>query len=111
MQECIFCKIARGEIPSEIVYQDETVLAFKDIRPQAPVHLLIIPREHIPTWNENTDHVVGAMWQVVRKMAQSMGIHESGYRVVANCNKDGGQEVFHIHLHLLGGRPLHWPPG
>ncbi|MFN4216427.1 MAG: histidine triad nucleotide-binding protein [Brevinematales bacterium] len=111
MQECIFCKIARGEIPSEIVYQNETVVAFKDIRPQAPIHVLIVPREHLPTWNENVDHVIGAMWQAVRTIAREMGIDESGYRVVANCNRDGGQEVFHIHLHLLGGRPLKWPPG
>lgn len=111
MQECIFCKIARGEIPSEIVYQNDKVVAFKDIRPQAPIHVLIIPREHIPTWNENTDHLVVAMWQAVRTIAKEMGIEQSGYRVVANCNRDGGQEVFHIHLHLLGGRPLKWPPG
>ncbi len=111
MQDCIFCKIARGEIPAEVVYQDETVVAFKDIRPQAPVHILIIPREHIPTWNDNVDHVVVPMWQVVRKLAKELGIAESGYRVVANCNRDAGQEVFHIHLHLLGSRPLKWPPG
>jgi len=111
MQDCIFCKIARGEIPAEIVYQNDTVVAFKDIRPQAPVHVLVIPREHISTWNDDTDHVIVALWQAVRTLARDLGIHESGYRVVANCNRDGGQEVFHVHLHLLGGRPLKWPPG
>ena len=111
MQDCIFCKIAQGEIPADIVYQNETVVAFKDIKPQAPIHVLIIPRQHIPTWNDNVDSVVVEMWRAVREIAAQLGVAESGYRVVANCNRDAGQEVFHIHLHLLGGRSLKWPPG
>lgn len=111
MQDCIFCKIAKGEIPADIVYQDEVVVAFRDIHPQAPIHILIIPRQHISTWNDPVEEVIVPMWQAAQRIAQSFDVAESGYRVVANCNRDAGQEVFHIHLHLLGKRPLKWPPG
>ncbi|MFC1654455.1 histidine triad nucleotide-binding protein [Myxococcota bacterium] len=114
MSECIFCKIVRGEIPSEIVYQDDVCLAFRDINPGAPTHVLIIPREHIATLNDLTpehESTVGHILLVAREIAGQQGVAASGYRVVANCNSDGGQAVFHIHFHLLGGRQLSWPPG
>jgi histidine triad (HIT) family protein len=111
---CIFCKIIKGEIPSQIVYQDAEVLAFKDIQPKAPVHLLIIPKKHIPTLlnlTENEKENVGRLILVANKLAKENKIAESGYRLVFNCNQDAGQAVFHIHLHMLGGRQLSWPPG
>ncbi len=114
MEECIFCKIARHEISSDIIYEDEEFVAFKDINPQAPVHILIIPRKHIPTINDLSSEDVsltGKMILLAKKLAQENGIAEKGYRLVFNCNREAGQMVFHIHLHLLGGRPMGWPPG
>ena len=114
MSECIFCKIVRGEIPSEIVFQDDVCLAFRDINPGAPTHILIIPKEHIATLNDlapEHESTVGHILLVAGEIAGQMGVAASGYRVVANCNSDGGQAVFHIHFHLLGGRQLTWPPG
>lgn len=111
---CIFCKIQQGEIPAEIIYRDDKVLAFRDIQPQAEHHLVIIPLEHIATLNELTnDHtqLIGQMVQTATKLAKELNIAEDGYRLVMNCNANGGQTVFHIHLHLLGGRLMHWPPG
>jgi len=114
MGDCIFCKIVAGEIPSDIVFQDDVCLAFRDINPGAPVHILIIPKEHIATLNDLTpeqESTVGHILLAAKKIAGQLGVDASGYRVVANCNSDGGQVVFHIHFHLLGGRKLSWPPG
>jgi histidine triad (HIT) family protein len=114
MSDCIFCKIRDGEIPAEVVYSDDACLAFKDIHPAAPVHVVVIPKEHIATLNDvgaQQAPVIGALFTAVGKVAESLGVAESGYRLVANCNADAGQEVFHIHFHLLGGRSLNWPPG
>lgn len=111
---CIFCKIIKGEIQSQNVYEDTDVIAFKDIQPKAPVHLLIIPRKHIPTLlnlTENEKDIIGKLVLVANKLAKEQNIAESGYRLVFNCNRDAGQAVFHLHLHLLGGRQLGWPPG
>lgn len=108
-EETIFSKIIRGEIPADIVFQDDTVTAFRDISPQAPTHILIIPNKLIPTVNDVTaqdEQVLGHLFVVATKIAQQEGIAEEGYRLVMNCNKHGGQEVFHIHMHLLGGKPL-----
>lgn len=108
-EETIFSKIIRGEIPADIVFQDDTVTAFRDISPQAPTHILIIPNKLIPTVNDVTaqdEQVLGHLFVVAAKIAQQEGIAEEGYRLVMNCNKHGGQEVFHIHMHLLGGKPL-----
>ncbi|MBG3131400.1 purine nucleoside phosphoramidase [Proteus mirabilis] len=108
-EETIFSKIIRGEIPAKIVFQDDTVTAFRDISPQAPTHILIIPNKLIPTVNDVTaedEQVLGHLFVVAAKIAQQEGIAEDGYRLVMNCNKHGGQEVFHIHMHLLGGKPL-----
>lgn len=105
----IFSKIINKEIPAEIVYQDEQVTAFKDINPLAPVHILIVPNKEVPTVNDLTDSdeaVMGKLFTVARQIAKDQGIAESGYRLVMNCGADGGQEVFHVHLHLLGGRKL-----
>jgi histidine triad (HIT) family protein len=108
-EETIFSKIIRKEIPSEIVYQDETATAFRDINPQAPTHILIIPNKVIPTVNDVTgddEQVVGHLFTVAAKIAEQEGIADDGYRLIVNCNKHGGQEVFHLHLHLMGGRPM-----
>ncbi|MCX8641193.1 MULTISPECIES: purine nucleoside phosphoramidase [unclassified Gilliamella] len=108
-EETIFSKIIRHEIPADIVFQDEKVTAFRDISPQAPTHILIIPNKLIPTINDITEQdelVLGHMMTVAAKIAKQEGIDESGYRLIMNCNKDGGQEVFHIHMHLLGGKNL-----
>ena len=113
MAETIFDKIISKEIPSDIVYEDDSVLAFKDINPQAPHHVLIIPKKQIQTINDvdETDaQTIGKMVIVARDLAVSFGIDEDGYRLVFNCNDHGGQTVFHIHLHLLGGRQMSWPP-
>src|SRR3990172_3980623 len=107
--ETIFSKIIRKEIPSDIVYQDEWVTAFRDIKPQAPTHILIVPNKLIPTTNDATpddEPLLGRLFTVAAKLAREEGIDESGYRLIVNCNKDGGQEVFHLHMHLLGGRRL-----
>jgi len=106
---CVFCKIVNGELPAKVVYEDDLVMAFHDINPQAPVHILVIPKEHIPTLNdleERHRELIGHIFLVIKKIAQELGIAESGYRVIVNCNRDGGQEVYHLHYHLLGGKPL-----
>lgn len=111
---CLFCRIIRKEIPANIVYEDDDVVAFDDIKPQAPLHVLIIPRNHIERVTDLTDKdaaMAGKLIVAAKKIAQTRGIQESGYRIVLNCNKDAGQEVFHIHAHLLGGRRFTWPPG
>ncbi len=111
---CLFCKIAEKKIPAKTVYEDDNVLAFEDLNPQAPVHILVIPRKHISTsldiQNEDND-LIGQMFQAANKIAVDRGIADNGFRLVMNCNRDAGQTVFHIHLHLLGGRAMHWPPG
>ena len=114
MSEDLFLKIIRRDIPADIVYESETVLAFRDVNPQAPVHVLIIPKVHIRTVNdidEQNAGVIGEMYIVAKEIAGQEGLAEDGYRLVMNCNAAAGQTVFHIHLHLLGGRPMHWPPG
>lgn len=114
MTDTIFGKIARGEIPVEAIYEDEEVVAFRDINPQAPVHLLVIPRKPIPTLNHAgaaDAELIGRLFLAAARVAREAGIAESGYRTVVNCNAAAGQTVFHLHLHVLGGRPLQWPPG
>ncbi len=114
MTDCLFCKIIAGEIPSGKVYEDEYVYAFNDISPEAPVHVLIVPKEHIPSANDITDEnavLVSKIFLAAKKIAKEMGIDEGGYRIVNNCGDDGGQTVKHLHFHLLGGRSLAWPPG
>lgn len=110
--ECIFCKIANKEIPSSLVYEDEKFLAFNDISPQAPVHILLIPKEHIANLTEVKDYqLISGLYQIINKLASEKGIAKTGFRVVVNHGRDSGQAVDHLHFHLLGGRPLHWPPG
>ena len=116
MGETIFAKIIRKEIPADIVFESDTVLAFKDIKPQAPVHVLIIPKDtEIPTINDltSTKHseLLGSMMDAAKKIAKDLGVNEDGYRLVMNCGANAGQEVYHLHMHLLGGRPMMWPPG
>ena len=114
MADCLFCKIAAGEIPATLVHKDEHLIAFKDINPQAPMHVLIVPRRHIATLNDLTpadDGLVGEMIRRAAALAVEHGHGDRGYRTVFNCNAEAGQTVFHIHLHVLGGRSLHWPPG
>lgn len=114
MSDELFLKIINRDIPADIVYEDDEILAFNDINPQAPLHVLIIPKKHIRTLNdaETGDRdVLGKLLLVAREIAQNQGVAEEGYRVVMNCNRGAGQTVFHIHLHLLGGRSLSWPPG
>ena len=112
MTDCLFCKMITGEIRPDVVYEDENVLAFKDINPQAPVHILIIPKLHVETLNDLDDSVLaGELLQTAIKLAKQEGLAEEGYRTVLNCNEKGGQEVFHLHMHLLGGRQMQWPPG
>ena len=112
MGDCLFCGIIEGRVPANVVYSDERVLAFKDINPQAPVHLLIIPREHTASLDKTDDRgLLGHILGVAAQLARDNGVAESGYRVVLNCNGDGGQTVYHLHAHLLGGRALGWPPG
>ena len=106
MRDCIFCQIARGEKPAEFVYQGESVIAFRDIRPHAPVHILVVPKSHIRSVNDLTDHdrpVVAELLLRARNIAEELGIHRSGYKLVFNVEKGGGQYVFHLHLHLIGG--------
>ncbi|MBQ0104436.1 MAG: histidine triad nucleotide-binding protein [Armatimonadetes bacterium] len=108
MEECIFCKIANGGMES-LIYEDDLVAAFSDLNPQAPIHILVVPKEHISTLNDLTEEncaVVGRMALVASRIAKEKGLSENGYRMVMNCNQDAGQTVFHIHLHLLGGKPL-----
>ena len=114
MTDCLFCKIRDGEIPCDKVYEDDDVIAFKDVNPQAPTHVLVVPRKHIATINdleEDDGNIIGAMMMAAKEIAAAEGIAEDGYRLVLNCNAKAGQTVFHIHLHLLGGRALVWPPG
>jgi len=114
MDDCLFCRIASGEIPASIVRQDDELVAFNDINPQAPLHALIIPRRHIPTLNDlgTTDEgLIGHMLRFAAAIAAEKGYADRGYRTVFNCNREAGQSVFHIHLHLLAGRGLGWPPG
>ena len=112
--DCLFCKIVAGRIPATLVHQDEDVVAFKDINAQAPLHLLVVPKRHIATLNDLTpddDALVGSMFRVAAGLAKASGYDGRGYRTVFNTNRDAGQTVFHIHLHVLAGRPLSWPPG
>ncbi len=114
MSDTIFGKIARGEVPADLVYEDEAVVAFRDLNPQAPTHILIIPRKPISTLNDLEEEdaaLVGKLFLAAKQIAAQEGIAEAGYRTVINCNGEGGQTVFHLHLHLLGGRPMGWPPG
>ena len=111
---CLFCKFVSGEIKADFVHETDSVLAFRDINPQAPTHILIIPRKHIPTINDLQDDdsgVLGQMFAAARDIARKEGIDEAGFRMTMNCNKAAGQTVFHLHLHLLGGRNFAWPPG
>lgn len=111
-ETCLFCRIARGEIPARLVMENEHCLAFRDINPHAPVHVLVIPRRHIASLNEMVDAAeVGEVLRTAAAVARQEGIADSGYRTVLNTNGDGGQTVFHLHAHVLGGRPLAWPPG
>ena len=113
-QDCLFCRIVAGEIEADVVYRDERSLAFRDINPQAPVHLLVIPREHIESLDEATqkdEMILGHLLRVAARVANEQGLSESGYRAVVNTGAGAGQSVFHLHVHVLGGRPLHWPPG
>ena len=110
--QCLFCRIVRREIPATIVAETEDCVAFRDINPQAPVHVLVVPRRHVESLNEANDaHLIGRLGIVAAEIARKEGIADSGYRAVINTNADAGQTVFHIHLHLLGGRHLGWPPG
>ena len=114
MENCLFCGIINGKLKSEIVYQDETVVAFKDVHPKAPVHILIVPRKHIGTLLDlrpGDESIVGDVFRAAGNLAEQVGIAKSGFRVVVNCGNDAGQTVFHLHYHLLGGRRLGWPPG
>ncbi|NQU44542.1 histidine triad nucleotide-binding protein [bacterium] len=114
MSDCLFCKIVSGEIPADIVHQDKDCVAFRDINPQSPTHVLIVPRKHIPTLNEleaDDAPLVGRLVLVAQKIAQDDEVDQDGYRLVWNCQEGAGQSVFHIHLHLLGGRKFTWPPG
>jgi len=112
--DCLFCKIVAGDIPADIVYESDTAVAFRDLNPQAPTHVLIVPRQHIATINDIDDEqqaLVGSLFAAAKSIAADEGLANDGYRVVMNCNEAAGQTVFHIHLHLLGGRTLTWPPG
>ncbi|GAB4255133.1 MAG: histidine triad nucleotide-binding protein [Methylomicrobium sp.] len=112
MTDCLFCKMVNGDIKPDTVYEDDRVLAFRDISPQAPVHVLIIPKVHVATMNELDDvGLAGHLLLTAAKLAVQEGLSEDGYRTLINCNKHGGQAVYHLHLHLLGGRQMHWPPG
>jgi histidine triad (HIT) family protein len=114
MQDCLFCKIASGAIPANIIHQDDQVVAFDDIGPRAPHHKIIIPRKHIATLNDlgsDDTLLIGQMMKTATTLAKDLNIAEQGYRLVMNCNPGGGQTVYHIHLHLLGGRQMTWPPG
>ncbi|PUU94867.1 histidine triad nucleotide-binding protein [Halanaerobium sp.] len=114
MADCLFCKISSGEMDTDFVYEDDQVVVFEDINPQAPVHLLIVPKKHIADLNHleaSENDLIGHVYQVAKKMAAENEIADSGYRLVSNCGDEGGQTVYHIHFHLLGGRELQWPPG
>ncbi|MDR3593558.1 histidine triad nucleotide-binding protein [Clostridium sp.] len=114
MGDCIFCKIINGEIPSKKLYEDDKVYAFYDINPEAPVHFLVIPKEHIESanaLNDNNVNIVSYIFTIINKLTKELNISDKGYRIVNNCGEDGGQTVQHIHFHVLGGRSLQWPPG
>ncbi len=114
MADCIFCKIGRKEIPAKVVYEDRQVLAFEDLHPQAPTHTLVIPKSHFATLNDvgaEEEGLLGHLMLVATRIAKDKGLRDKGYRLVANCLEGAGQSVFHIHLHLLGGRRFTWPPG
>jgi len=114
VEECLFCRIVRKEVPATIVYEDDAILAFKDINPVAPIHILFIPKKHISTFfaMEPGDEVlIGKLHQAAVQVAQELGLAEKGFRLVANCQRGGGQLIFHLHYHLIAGRPLLWPPG
>ncbi len=114
MSDCLFCKIIAGQIPATLIHSDDELVAFNDINPQAPMHVLVVPRKHIATVNDiasGDEALIGAMTRRGAAIAKERGYAESGYRTVFNCNADAGQAVFHIHLHVLGGRKLAWPPG
>lgn len=111
---CLFCKIAQNAIPASVVFEDDEIMAFHDLNPQAPKHVLLIPKQHISTLNDTNDEhqsLLGKLMLRATEIAQAEGISHSGYRLVLNINSDGGQTVYHIHLHLLGGRHMTWPPG
>lgn len=112
--DCLFCQIVSGEIDADIVLENDRLIAFRDINPQAPTHVLIIPRKHVATINDLTEDdvdTIGTLFLAAAEVAQKDGIAEDGYRVVMNCNEGAGQSVFHVHLHVLGGRRMDWPPG
>lgn len=114
MENCIFCRIVKKEIPAAVLHEDEEILAFKDVNPQAPLHAIIIPKAHLERVSELTEKnapLIGKMALVGNALARKEGFSERGYRFVINCNREGGQTVYHLHLHLLGGRAFHWPPG
>jgi histidine triad (HIT) family protein len=111
---CIFCEIVERKLPAKIIYEDDLAVAFEDINPKAPVHTLVVPRKHIPTTLDMKDgdkQLIGHLFKIANTIAETKGIADSGFRLVMNCNADSGQTVFHIHLHILGGRLMHWPPG
>lgn len=113
-EDCLFCRILAGDIPADVIYESETAVAFRDINPQAPTHVLIIPRQHVATINDIDgphEAIVGSLFSAARDVAKQEGLSDEGYRTVMNCNEAAGQTVFHLHLHLLGGRALAWPPG
>ena len=113
-KDCLFCKIVDGDVPAEIVYENDALVAFRDIAPKAPTHILLIPRRHIATMNDLQDgdtSLAGELFVTAAKIAADEGLADDGYRAVMNCNEAAGQSVFHIHLHLLGGRRMSWPPG
>ncbi len=114
MSDCLFCRMVKKEIKCDVVYEDDMVIAFRDINPQAPTHILIIPRKHIETSldvQEEDASLIGHIYLVASRLARKEKIDKSGFRVVTNCNRDAGQAVFHLHMHLLGGRSFSWPPG
>ena len=112
--DCLFCKIVEKKIPADIIYESEDIIAFKDIEPKAPIHCLIIPKKHISTINDidgSNSNIIGLMYEAAAQLARTLNVDKDGYRVVMNCNSNGGQTVYHIHLHFLAGRQLSWPPG
>lgn len=114
MSDCIFCKMVSGDIQPDVVYEDAEVLAFRDMHPQAPTHVLVIPKQHIATTNDldaGSADIIGKLYLAAKQVAADEGIAERGYRTLINCNPESGQSVYHIHLHMLGGRPMGWPPG
>lgn len=114
MEDCLFCKIINGDIPSKKLFEDDLVYAFYDIEPQAPVHFLIVPKQHIASTNdinESNEKLIGHVFRVASELCKQLGVEQSGYRIVNNCGKDGGQTVGHLHFHVMGGRLLAWPPG